>query len=434
MGQKMWIAFRFYSGCWQRILSVTLLILGISLNIPPSFSQTLGIAAVVNDDVISLYDLEARIRLVIVTSKLNDTPEIRNRLSRQVLNSLIDEKLKMQEAKRLGIRISSNTLEQAFANMEKRNNLPKGGLTDYLKKNGVDRLVLLDQIEASHAWGGAINRTFRAQITVSEEEVDEVLNEIRASKGKPEFLTAEIFLPISNPNMANEVLNNANRLVEQLEKGAGFEALARNYSQSASAAVGGDLGWIRQGQLAKEINNVLIQLKKGTVSPPIRTISGYHIVMKRGERIGSGLPPSEEKIDLRQVFLALPENATEKDQNSLMVKAKEMAASVSGCAAMEKLEVESGSTLSGSLGTVDTSELPPPIQKAVKGLPIGAASKPFQSQGGIIFLMVCNRTGTSAVDIMRPKIRQRLMKERLDVSARGYLRDLRHAAFLDVRL
>ena len=419
---------------WQYTLSVTLLVLGLSMNNSPACAQTLGIAAVVNDDVISLYDLEARVKLLIVTSNLKDSPELRRRLSGQVLNSLINEKLKMQEAKRLGIRISKGELEEAYANMEARNNLPKGGLTDFLKANNIDRLVLMDQIEAAQAWGGAVNRTFRAQVTVSEEEIDEVIEEIKASKGKPEYLTGEIFLPVNNPNMAGQVLNNANALIEQLGKGASFSALARNYSQSASAAVGGDLGWVRQGQLAKEINKVLIPLMKGSVAPPVRTVAGYHIIHKRDERAGEGLPPSEEKLDLRQVFLPLAANANSSDISGLTEKAKSMAASASNCSDMEKLEAESGSPLSGSLGVVDTSALPPLVQGAVRNLPVGTASNPIPSQGGIIFLMVCKRTGTSALDILRPNIKQRLLNERLDVSARGYLRDLRHAAFLDVRV
>jgi len=101
---------------------------------------------------------------------------------------------------------------------------------------------------------------------------------------------------------------------------------------------------------------------------------------------------------------------------------------------MEKLEAESGSPLSGSLGSVDTSSLPPAIQKVIKGLPLATASQPIPADGGIIFLMVCERTGTSTMDIIRPQIRQRLMTKRLDNAARGHLRDLRHTAFLDVRI
>ena len=400
----------------------------------PAYAQTLGIAAVVNDDVISLYDLEARIDLLLATSNQQSTPELRKRLSRQILNQLIDEKLKMQEAKRLGIRVAKRDLDNAIANMEERNKLPKGGLAKFLKGNGIDQLVLLDQIEASIAWGGAVNRTFRSQITISDEEIDEVIAEIKESKGKPEYLASEIFLAVNNPGEANDVLNNANKLLEQLRKGANFIALARNYSQSATAAVGGDLGWVRYGELAPEINRVLGEMKQGNVSTPIRTVGGYHLVLKRDERVGQGIPPSEEKVDLRQVFLPLPTGANQADQAALEARAKAMADGINGCSAMETLEKASGSPLSGSLGIVETNSLPQTVQNAIRDLPVGTASAPIPSNGGVIFLMVCSRTGTDAMDILRPKIQQQLMDERLDIAARGYLRDLRHAAFLDIRI
>ncbi len=419
---------------WQYVLSAALFSLGICANIPSAYAQTLGIAAIVNDDVISLYDLEASTKLLIVSSKLQDTPDVRRRLSRQVLNRLIDEKLKMQEARRMGVQVAKQQLEKAYADMEKRNKLPRGGLTKFFDKNGVDKLALLDQIEASLAWGEAINRKFRAQIIVSDEEVDEVVNEIKSGKGKPEYLTAEIYLPVNNPNRANEVLNNANRLIAQLRKGTSFETLARNYSQSASAAVGGDLGWVRQGQLAKELDEALIHLKKRGLSQPVRTVAGYHIILKRNERMGVGLPPSKEKLDLRQVFLPLPASANNTDKTNLTERAKNMAKTASSCKNMEKLEAESGSPLSGSLGVVDASSLPIKILNAVKNLPVGTASEPFPSKGGVVFLMVCKRTGTSTMELLRPQIRQRLFSERLDISARGYLRDLRQSAFLDTRI
>ncbi len=423
-----------WKGAWRSVVISSLVALFLALNPAPAPAQTLGIAAVVNDDVISLYDLQARMMMLIVTSNQKDSPELRSRLSQQVLNNLIDEKLKMQEAKRLDVNISPQDIEQAYEDMEASNNLPKGGLSTFLNKSGVDKLVLFEQIEATIAWADTINKLFRSQTTIGEEEIDEVINEIKASKGKPEYLTAEIFLPVKDPRQDGEVLNNADRLIEILKGGADFASLARNYSQSASAAIGGDLGWVRQGQLPHNIDKALISLKKGTISQPLRGISGYYIILKRDERTGQGLPPSQEKIDLRQVYLPLVAASSDRDKASLMEKAIAMGATAKSCPDMEKLEAESGSPLSGSLGTVDTSSLPPAIQKVVKDLPLATASKPIPADGGIIFLMVCQRTGTKAMDIIRPQIRSRLMAERLDNAARGHLRDLRHTAFLDVRI
>mgnify|MGYP001373555757 CR=1 FL=1 len=412
------------------VFSIIAMVLSAFLYPLHTSSQGLGIAAIVNDDVVSVYDLEERINLLIITSNQEDSAQLRKRLSRQTLNRLIDEKLKLQDSKKLGIKIEQSRLEQEFTNIEKQNKMPRGGLNSFLKSKGIDRLALLDQIEASMAWGETINRKFRSRVQISEEEIDDVINDIRKSKGKPEYLTSEIFLPVSNPNQDGEVLSNANRIIEQITSGGNFGALARNYSQSASAAVGGDLGWVRQGQLVKNIDIALSTLKKRSVSRAIRTIGGYHIILKRDERTGLGLPPSKEKVNLRQVYLPLKTT----DINGLIAQAKSMAARAKNCSAMKKLEAESKSQLSGGLGIIETTSLPAAIQNSIRGLPVGTPSEPTTAEGGVMFLMVCERTGSTALKIIRPKIKQDLLNKRLDITARGYLRDLRLAAFLDIRI
>ena len=414
----------------KTFFSLPVILLCIFLYPLHTSSQDLGIAAIVNEDVVSVYDLEERVKLLIITSNQKDTVQLRKRLSRQILNRLIDEKLKLQDAKKLGIKVETSKLEKEFTNIEKQNKMPRGGLTRFLKLNGISRMALLDQIEASIAWIETVNRKFRYRISISEEEIDEVIDDIRKSKGKPEYLTSEIFLPVSNPNQDREVLNNANRIIEQIANNGNFKALARNYSQSASAAVGGDLGWVRQGQLAENLDSTLTKLDKGGVSQAIRSIGGYHIILKRDERIGLGLPPSREKVDLRQVYLPLQTT----DISNLMARAKSMAARAKDCSAMEKIATESKSPLSGSLGIIETTSLPASIQNSIKNLEIGMPSEPTPAEGGVIFLMVCGRTGSSTLEIIRPKIKQDLLNQRLDIMARGYLRDLRLAAFLDIRI
>ena len=110
------------------------------------------IAAVVNDAIITDSDLGARLTIVESSANLPDTPENRKRLQPQVLRSLIDEKLQMQEAKRLGISVSKDDVAQGMAELEQRNHMPKGGLDQYLKARGISRSSLVDQLTASIAY------------------------------------------------------------------------------------------------------------------------------------------------------------------------------------------------------------------------------------------------------------------------------------------
>jgi len=396
--------------------------------------QRLGIAAIVNDEVISLFDLEERVSLAIVSTNQKNTPETRREIAHQVLKQLIDEKLQFQESKRLGATISRGEIEKAYKEVERRNGLAPGKLEEILNLNGLDRLVVLEQIEAQLAWDKTIGQTLGSQIIIGNEEVDEIIEEIKASKGKPEYLVSEIALSVDNPDAVGNVLNLANKLINELQRGARFSSLARNFSQSASAATGGDLGWIRQGQLNKELDTALTALKDGNLSQPIRTVSGYSILYKRKSRIGRGLVSSDEKVTLQQAFFDLPPAATDIDVQTAMEKAGALSGQANNCADFEQLAKGTGSALSGSLGVVKTIDLPVITRNAISGLAIGLASTPIRSENGIAVLMVCERDGTDALKSVRANIERRLIDERLDIAARRHLRDLRRSAFIDIRL
>jgi peptidyl-prolyl cis-trans isomerase SurA len=398
--------------------------------------NSLRIAAVVNDEVISVYSLNSRLALVLASSPQRNVPEARRRLAPQVLRSLIDDRLKLQEARRLNIRVMKDEIDDALALMEERNGLPRGGLDDFLARNGVHKPVLIEQVEANLAWLKTVNRRWRGRIDIGDDEIDGVMAEMKANKGKPEHRVAEIFLPVDDPTHEADVRLLAGRLIQELDAGASFEALARNFSQSASAAVGGDLGWIDQGQLSPDIDAALARLRPGTISrQPIKTLEGYYILMLRGRRADPGLGTDEVTLSLQQLFLPLVPNASQADVTHAVKEAKSLAALANNCADMGNLAKQSGSTMSGSLGKVQIGKLPPALRAVVQDLPIGRPSQPIRLGEGIVVLMVCERNQKdTSEDVVRRKIENKLLADRLSIAARRYLRDLRRSAFVDVRI
>ena len=396
--------------------------------------DSLRIAAVVNDDIISAYDLNARLSLALASSKVSNEAEARRRLAPQVLRTLIDDKLKIQEARRLSIRASKKDIDRALGRIERQNKLPRGGLGPYLAKNGIDMVVLIDQIEAEIVWSKAVNRRLRIQIQVGEDEIDEMLAQIEANKGKPEHRVVEIFLPVDEREDEQKTRLLAERLVQQLEAGASFRTLARNFSQSASAAVGGDLGWIKQGQLATEVDAALVKMRPGQMSKPIKTEDGYYVLLLIDRRADPGLDTGEVTVSLNQLFLPLPPKAGQAVVDRQMERARTLAQQARSCADMERLGKKTGSPLSGSLGKIKVSKLPGVLKAVVKGLADRTASRPIRKDDGIIVLMICEREQEGSDISARQKVAGMLMDQRLNIAARRYLRDLRRAAFVDVRM
>ena len=170
-----------------------------SLSVTPSWANEQRIVAVVNDDVISLQDLDDRLRLVVLTSGIPDDPSARSRLAPQVLRGLIEEKLQQQEAAGLSIAVSDEEVQQALANIAQRNDLSVEGMQDFLGQNDVNVDTLLTQLRAQIAWVKVVNREIRPQVTVTVDQLELAVQEASLSQGQPEFLLSEIVLPVDGP-------------------------------------------------------------------------------------------------------------------------------------------------------------------------------------------------------------------------------------------
>ena len=243
-----------------------------------SAQEAVRIAAVVNNEAISIPDLVRRIDVAIVSSRLRASDELRRQLAPQVLRSLIDERLKVQEAERLGVTVSEAEIANARRALEQRNGIPEGGFDDFLRRQGLDVDTVTDQLGAEILWSKLVRGRLGAAVTVGEGEIDEALARLEANRGRPEFRVAEIFLAVESSEQEGEVRSAAASLYRQLTAGANFAQIARQFSQSATAAVGGDIGWVVEGQLPGEIEATLAQMEPGSVAPPVRAFDGYYIV------------------------------------------------------------------------------------------------------------------------------------------------------------
>ena len=157
------------------------------------------IAAVVNDEVVSVFDLVSRMQMVMLSSNIPDTPELRERMGRQVLRSLIDEKLQLQEAKRQNVTVTDADVEKALQQIAQQNNMSTEQLTGLLKSRGIGRSALVDQVKATLVWAKLVRRQAAQTVDVSDEEIDEAVKRARENAKEPQTRIAEIFLAVDNP-------------------------------------------------------------------------------------------------------------------------------------------------------------------------------------------------------------------------------------------
>jgi peptidyl-prolyl cis-trans isomerase SurA len=412
-------------------------VLGASLSLwqpaTRACAQDQGIAAIVNDDIISSHDLESRIALFLATSNAQDTPENRRRLAPEVLRTLIDDVLKRQEMRRQNITVSQAEIDRALAQIAAQLRVQPEQLADYLASRGVAMSTLIDQLEAEIGWLKAVTRITGDRAVVSPEEVDEEMARMRGSG--VQYRVAEIFLAVDDPADQPRVEGLASRLATEARGGANFAALARTFSQSPSATVGGDLGWMQRDELDVRTEAVLSRLQPGQVSDPIRAQGGYLILYLVDRRPGEGPSARNTTVTLQQVFLPIAKNPTDAELSAKAKTARDMAQSAHSCSELEARSAQSGgAALSRNLGKVDVQQLPPDVQRAVLPLGPGESTAPVRVSEGFVMLMVCDRQVEDVTADQRAAVERRVRDQRLSATARRQLRDLRRGALLDIRL
>jgi len=388
--------------------------------------------AVVNGDVITGTDVDQRLALILAANDNQVSAEEKERLRMQVLRNLIDETLQIQEAKAADITIEDAEVEQTYARVAAQNfNQNPGAMDAYLKRVGSSPASLKRQIRGEMAWQRLLRRNVAPFINVSEEEVKEMLERLKAAKGTEEYRIGEIYLA-ATPETSASVQDNARRIVDQLRQGGSFVAYARQYSQASTAAVGGDLGWIRLAQLPGELASAAREIQPGQLVGPIEVPGGFSILYLIDKRQVLTADPRDAVLSLKQVSISFPAGT---DAALASRKANEFAQAMKGargCGAVDEVAGGIGAQVVAN-DQIRARDLPGPLQQVVLSMQIGETSPPFGSiEEGVRVLMLCGRDdpqveGGPSFDQMM----QQMEDDRINKRAQMYLRDLRRDAIID---
>lgn len=234
------------------------------------YGGKLKIYALVNGEVITSSEMQSRINAFIVATGIPYNAQTKNMIINKVLQAAIDEKLKIQEAKKNGIRVSQKEIDTAVAHFEKANNIPRGELRHLLAESKVSMKVWTTQIEAELAWQKLMRKKALSYAHVSESEITQAIDDVRKDMTVKKYMLSEIVI---NKKDAKDIY----QLAEVLQQDPRFSLYAMQFSQSPSAANGGSLGWVAKGRLPAPLENVFSKLKEGQVSKPVAYGNDYYI-------------------------------------------------------------------------------------------------------------------------------------------------------------
>ena len=394
---------------------------------PASGQQTLRAAAVVNDQVISQLDVEMRMRLVMLSAGISPQQADRGRLRDQVMRNLINEQLQLQAAERFGFSVSADEIDDAIQRVAQNNNMSADQFLSILRQNDVTVETFREQLRANLAWQKVIGNRLARDVSISDEDVDDAVERYRSRQGERQYRVREIFLAVDDEQELPRVRQTAQRLIQQLRQGAEFGALARQFSQSPTAADNGVIGWVTPENLPEAVGEQVTQMQSGQLAGPVRGYNGLHIVNLMDTRV---LSPGNETVELRQLFAPVPDGAGEDAVAEAKQRLNRLAEPAEGCGNFNALADDTDAARTSDLGEVKMSALPDDIRPKVADLPLQTPSEPLQVAGGYAVLMVCERSG----GIDREQIRQNLQRDRLNMLAQRYMRDLRRQANIEIQM
>lgn len=393
------------------------------------------VVAVVGEHIITRQDLDRRFQLVLRQLGQGLNQQKQKALYTQTLNILIDEEIKRRTALDFGLVAPPQEVVGRLTSLHETAGLTPeqfekitSGLEDTLK----------NQVEADVLWKKLVERNIRSQIVISTDEIDQLIQNLAAGNTVTENQISQIFIAHGQKEE-----QNAETIIKdvaaQLQAGADFEQLARDYSQHGSSMRGGFMGWFKAGELAPILEKAITELEKGSLTQPIRGGAGWHIVKLNDRRQSDlvNLAPIRQ-VHLIQFTTPLPaDKEKEKAVRNILEKIKDKTDSLAD--AEDVLNDKKLKPLlegSASLGWLEEKNVPPAFKPLLEDTKPGDHIGPFEKDGHLTLLYFEGerKTMSDALETYRERVRTRMIDNRTELAARRYLRDLRRNTFIDVRL
>lgn len=405
----------------------------------PSFAQTVreGAVAVVNDEVISTYDLRQRMLLMIGRSGIRPTAENQAELQEQALQGLIDDRLKLQELARLEkdrkaqgkIIVQDDEVDNEISQMAQRNKLTPAQYMQVLSTWGVNAQSERSRIKADKSWSYWIGGFYGRRVKVSASEVDSYIAQMSARASKPGYEVSEIFIDANRAGGVDKAMTLAEQLIGQLQQGAPFQAVATQFSGLPTSANGGDAGWLTAGELPAEVEAVVANLRPGQLSRPVAVPDGAYIIYLRDKRAGGGQPV----VNLKQVAVSLSSDAPAAQVAAAQQKLLALKPKITSCANLEAAAGSVEGVAAGDLGEAEVKDLAPGFREAAERLAVNQVSDPIRTEVGLHLIAVCGRRDTAVELPSREEVQADLENEKLNLIAKREMLNLRNSATIDRR-
>ena len=397
------------------------------------------IVAVVNDEVITLYELRTRLDVALAQLQKQGTPlPPRDVLERQMLERLIMDKVQLQHARETGLRVDDAQLEQALQRIASNNKMTSAQFRAALQKDGIAYAKFREEIRDEITISRVREREVDSKITISEGEIDNYLSDDAGKGANEEYDVAHILLRApesASPEQIQRLKAKADQAYDRVLKGEDFAKLAAAYSDAPDSLQGGSLGWRSLERLPGIFAEPVSKLKPGEAAPLLRSPSGFHIVKLLAKR-GGAVIPSVQQTSVRHILIRVNEVVSEADAKHKLDGLYERIKHGAKFEELAKVHSQDGSaSKGGDLGWIYPGDTVPEFERAMNQLKPGELSVPVKSPFGYHLIQVIERRVQDvSADRRRGAARQALKEKRMDEAYQDWLRQARDRTYVELRL
>lgn len=394
------------------------------------FAMAEGVLMTVNDDLITSYDVRQRMLLLIFTSQIQPTEENLPSIQQQALRGLIDQRLQNQELERFNVEVPPATIQQEMASIASSGGSTPEEMMATMRQYGIDTDAFTERLRTDIGWNMLVAGRYRDRARVGSDQIDAVLDRIEQAATRPQWLVAEIYIDAATVGGMNVAMDGARQLVQQILQGAPFAAVARQFSQAASATSGGDAGWLVDGESPAPVQQALNQMNPGQLSNPIPVEGGVYIILVRDERTGA----VSTMANLRQAGIRLAPTASEADVAAATASLTRLRDTTGlTCDNIVERANQTPGIVGSELGEANVTDLAGPFQEIARAGAVGSINGPVRSEQGLHLIAMCGRRVASDDIPSREDIERELSGQQFNMLNRRYLRDLRNAATIENR-
>ncbi len=385
----------------------------------PTVEASEGIVAIVNDKPITYEDVRQRTQFILISLGVAPNQDTIRQAQMRAVESLIDEKLQMEEAAEYELEVSDKEIDDSIANLAANSNTTVETFLSSLTQRGLNPRTLRDQIRADTAWRQLVGGRFGSRVRISELQIDDNLERLEKNLDETQYRLAEIFLPASGQEEFTQVFQGAWELKRQIEAGtAPFAAVAQQFSASPTASAGGEIGWLGETQLKASYAEQVQALTGPGLTDPIATDNGVYLISLINKQ--APVEPKLSGFDLKQIY------ATGTNAESAV---SEAASKIGSCSNLTQDTASAANVKYANLGETKIEELSADYFEFFNALPEGGQSQVLNlndDKAALVF--VCSRIMTRGSMPTREEIEDKLHGEMVEMMASRYLRDLRREA------